>query len=76
MVINYNLFVPRTPLSDGLLWVVEQIPGLVVGADKTEDLRRGYWPSYNVPYFKEIYEQSGYSRVAQAFVSVCILFRV
>jgi len=67
MVINYNLFVPRTPLSDGLLWVVEQIPGLVVGADKTEDLRRGYWPSYNVPYFKEIYEQSGYSRVAQAF---------
>jgi hypothetical protein len=27
-----------------------------VGADETETLRRGYWPSYNVPYFPEIYK--------------------
>jgi hypothetical protein len=45
MVINYPLFKPGQPLSDGLLWVIEQIPGQVVGADITNELRRGYFPS-------------------------------
>ncbi len=31
-----------------------QIPGLVVSGDVTQDLERGYWPSYNVPYFPEV----------------------
>jgi len=47
-------------LKDGTLWVVEQIPGLVERADKTDMLNLGYWPSYNVPYFPTIYELSGY----------------
>ena len=38
--------------------VVEQIPGLVVFEDETQQLERGYWPSYNVPYFKVIYQKS------------------
>ena len=33
-----------------------QVPGLSMAADETETLRRGYWPSYNVPYFPEIYK--------------------
>ena len=44
----------------GLLWVAEQIPGLVVAADVTPALRLGYWPSFNVPYFPEVYNASGY----------------
>ena len=32
-----------------------QIPGLTIAADQTEQLARGYWPSYNVPYYSEIY---------------------
>ena len=65
--------------APGLLTVVEQIPGLVEYADLTDTLERGYWPrcgaagvcvclipsSYNVPYFKEVYERSG-----------CVLFFV
>lgn len=39
---------------DGLLWVVEQIPGLVVSADMTAVLALGYWPSFNVPFFPEV----------------------
>lgn len=27
MVLNYNLFEPRKPIQDGLLWIVEQLPG-------------------------------------------------
>ena len=30
-----------------------QIPGLTVAADQTEVLARGYWPSYNVPFYPE-----------------------
>lgn len=40
--------------------MVEQIPGNVVAADMTHALWLGYWPSFNVPYFKEIYEASAY----------------
>jgi len=60
MVIDYNKFEVGKTLNPGTLWVSEQIPGLVVAADVTDQLIRGYWPSYNVPYFKEIYERSGY----------------
>lgn len=61
MVVDFNQFKPKTALKDGTLWVVEEIPGLVMGADQTETLRRGYWPSYNVPYYKEVYKRSGYT---------------
>lgn len=59
------LFTPTPPHSRlaaraGLLTIVEQIPGLVVWGDATQELERGYFPSYNVPYFEAIYEQSGY----------------
>ena len=38
------------PIPADTLWVVEEIPGLVAGADQSYVLARGYWPSYNVPY--------------------------
>jgi hypothetical protein len=45
----------RENVEDDALWVVEQVPTLVVGKDVTEILRTGYWPSYNVPFFEEVY---------------------
>lgn len=50
----------KRTLKDGALWIVEQIPGLVVSSDQTEILRAGYWPSYNVPFHEQIYNLSGY----------------
>jgi len=52
-------------VKDHALWVVEQIPGLVVGEDVTPVLRNGHWPSYNVPYFEDIYKLSGYPAVVK-----------
>lgn len=43
-----------------MLWVVEQVPGLVVSGDATEILTLGHFPSYNVPFWREIYDISGY----------------
>ena len=50
----------RQALEPFTLVVVEQIPGHVEYADATTELERGYFPSYNVPYFKNVYERSGY----------------
>lgn len=60
MVLDGKLFRPGNALQTNTLYVVEQIPGLVVGGDATNELEKGYWGSYNVPYHKEIYDKSGY----------------
>lgn len=66
MVVDTNRFVPGRALLDGTLWVAEQIPTLVQSADLTAVLRLGYWPSYNVPFFENVYNLSGYpQRVAR-----------
>ena len=31
MVIDYNLFKPGNALQDNTLWIIEQMPGLVMG---------------------------------------------
>ncbi|GBG25254.1 Phospholipase B [Hondaea fermentalgiana] len=64
MIVDHSRFEAGKPLQDGTLWVIEEMPGLVVGRDQTETLRRGYWPSFNVPFYPEIYEGSGYPSVA------------
>ena len=42
MVVDFKKFKPGHALGKGTLWVVEEIPGLVMGADETETLSRGY----------------------------------
>jgi hypothetical protein len=42
MVVDLKRFQPRKQLQEGLLWVVEQLPGLVEAADMTSTLSRGY----------------------------------
>jgi len=60
MVVDYKRFEANKRILPGTLWVVEQIPGYVEYADVTDQLERGYWASYNVPYFPKIYNESGY----------------
>jgi hypothetical protein len=68
MVLNYNLFEPTKPLKAGVLWVLEQLPGLVVSKDVTNVLNEtGYWASYNIPYFPDIYDASGYGKMKSKY---------
>ena len=64
MVVNFNLYQKGKPIADGTLWVVEEIPGQMPGKDVSEILSYGYWPSYNVPYFPQVYEDSGFAAMA------------
>ncbi|EFJ52468.1 hypothetical protein VOLCADRAFT_86598 [Volvox carteri f. nagariensis] len=60
MVLDVQQLQQPRPRSD-VLWVLEQVPGRTVSKDVTEVLmEQGYWASYNVPYFPEIYNLTGY----------------
>ncbi|XP_075023383.1 putative phospholipase B-like 2 isoform X3 [Calonectris borealis] len=69
MVVDYNAFTPgRASPPQGVLTVLEQIPGLVVVADQTELLyQQGYWASYNLPYFEEIFNASGIPELVKKY---------
>jgi len=48
-------------LPPGTFWIIEQIPGFTQSGDLTDVLnKQAYFPSYNIPYFQNIYNMSGY----------------
>ena len=61
MVIDYTKFKPGKVLpKKGLLWILEQLPGHIHMEDLTHVLTsQTYWPSYNTPYYKDIFNLSG-----------------
>jgi hypothetical protein len=69
MVVDYNLFTPgATNLNPNLLWVLEQIPGYIQAKDLTHVIEsQGFWPSYNSPYFKDVYNMSGNQRLYEEY---------
>ncbi|KNC85117.1 hypothetical protein SARC_02672 [Sphaeroforma arctica JP610] len=62
MIVDYNLFSPgMSKLKPNTLTVTEQLPDRMVTGDGTSRLsENGFWPSYNIPYFKEVWKLSGY----------------
>lgn len=57
-----------SPLTDGTLVLAEQIPGKVVYGDVSQTLAgAGFFAMFNVPYWREIYDASGYPQVVAHF---------
>lgn len=51
-----------------LLWIVELAPGIAKAQDVTDVfLQRGFWPSYNVPYDKDVYVKSGFQAAYETY---------
>ncbi|XP_028601787.2 phospholipase B-like 1 isoform X1 [Podarcis muralis] len=67
MILNTNRVKLQESLGEGTLYVVEQIPKLVEYSDQTSVLRKGYWPSYNVPFHENIYNLSGYTEYVEKY---------
>ncbi|KAF3820695.1 hypothetical protein GH733_005240 [Mirounga leonina] len=61
MIVDYKAFIPGGPSPrKRVLTILEQIPGMVVVADKTSELyQKTYWASYNIPYFESVFNASG-----------------
>ncbi|XP_074526104.1 putative phospholipase B-like 2 [Halichoeres trimaculatus] len=69
MIVDYNHFTPgKTDIKEDLLVVLEQIPGFIVYADKTQELlQKGYWASFNIPYYENIFNASGCNELVEKF---------
>uniref|UniRef100_A0A6J0TBU9 Phospholipase B-like n=1 Tax=Pogona vitticeps TaxID=103695 RepID=A0A6J0TBU9_9SAUR len=67
MILDTKKVKLQRSLDNGTLFVVEQIPRLVEYSDQTDVLRRGYWPSYNIPFHQNIYNMSGYAEYVQKY---------
>lgn len=67
MVVDLNKIHLQQDIEEGALFIIEQIPGLVEFSDQTSVLRRGYWPSYNIPFHERIYARSGYPAMRERF---------
>ncbi|XP_012927207.1 putative phospholipase B-like 2 isoform X3 [Heterocephalus glaber] len=61
MIVDYKAFIPGRPSPGSrVLTILEQIPGMVVAADKTSELyEKTYWASYNIPSFESVFNASG-----------------
>ncbi|XP_014714108.3 putative phospholipase B-like 2 isoform X1 [Equus asinus] len=61
MIVDYKAFVPGGPSPGSrVLTILEQLPGMVVVADKTSELyQKTYWASYNIPSFETVFNTSG-----------------
>jgi len=70
-VVNYALYSKGLQqLQPGTLWILEQIPGLIISQDMTPTLQStGYWASYNIPYFEQIYNTSEYPKMVAKYGS-------
>eukprot|EP00047_Mylnosiga_fluctuans_P010788 m.17929 g.17929 ORF g.17929 m.17929 type:complete len:518 (-) comp3290_c0_seq1:566-2119(-) len=70
IVVDYNLFVPGQPLPPSTVWLVDQLPGFIKSADLTSLLlSQKYIPSYNIPYFPDVLEISGYAKAGYSYAN-------
>jgi len=69
IVVDYKLFkAGQQVLSPGTVWIGSQLPGYWEDADVTSVInQQGYWPSYNIPYFKDIFVMAGYNEMVKRY---------
>jgi len=68
IIVDNRKFVPGEPIAHGTLYIAEQIPGTVMGADQSHVLAEtGRWVSYNIPFYKYIYDISCYPEYFQKY---------
>jgi len=60
LVLDLSKFTPGKDIKPDTFWVVEQMPGMVEGHDQSTLLGYGYFPSYNVPMYTDIFNSLGY----------------
>ena len=64
MILDMNkIDLKEKKIDNKTLRIIEQIPKYTETVDVTDYLRKGYWPSYNVPFIDKIYNDSGYTIV-------------
>jgi len=65
IVVDLKQFERYSQLKPWTLMILEQIPSYIEYGDQTSYLAKGYWPSYNVPFYDYIFRISGYEEMAR-----------
>jgi len=61
IVVDHKLFEPGMKPKNGFLTVVEQMPGLMMVVDRTDELAaNGFVPSINTPSIEYVFDYAGY----------------
>lgn len=53
----------KKTMENNAFLIVEQLPGNFRQNYETRILKRGYWPSYNIPFFEDMIELAGYPQL-------------
>lgn len=69
MVVDMKKFTPGVGAADNFLYLTEVLPGQVFVGDVTNVVKSlgNYWPSYNIPYFKDNYIIAGYQAAYETY---------
>lgn len=63
LVLDSKHFEPKSKPTKDLLWIIEQLPGNHMSQDVTQYLLDDlFFPSFNTPWFEELYELGGYPK--------------
>eukprot|EP00658_Telonema_sp_P-2_P079714 TRINITY_DN777_c0_g1_i10.p1 TRINITY_DN777_c0_g1~~TRINITY_DN777_c0_g1_i10.p1 ORF type:complete len:577 (+),score=201.19 TRINITY_DN777_c0_g1_i10:317-2047(+) len=68
MVLDMKVVTPGKAFPKNSFWIVETLPIMYAAGDVSEVVNtQGYWASYNLPYFTEIYQLSGTQAMLEQF---------
>ena len=68
MVLDMKVVTPGSPFPKDSFWIVETLPIMYEAGDVSEVVNtQGYWGSYNLPYFPNIYQLSGTQAMLDQF---------
>ncbi|KAJ5072991.1 phospholipase b-like 1 [Anaeramoeba ignava] len=69
VILDLNVYRQNeAPDYKDLVWIVEAVPGITLSKDVTSFVRDNLWfASYNIPYFPEIFEMTGYIQMVEKF---------
>ena len=60
MIVDYKKLEETEIPTEGILTVLEQLPGIVIIQDQTKLLlQKTYWKSFNRAFYPEIFQLSG-----------------
>jgi len=69
IVVDYKEYTSgKKTLNPNTVWIGSQLPGYFESGDVTYVINeQGYWPSYNIPFFKNVFDLAGYEIMVQEF---------
>jgi hypothetical protein len=72
MIVDTKEFQPNqlTKMTSNFVWIIELAPSIAIAHDVTQIILQSdgyYWPSYNIPYDLNVYQQTGFQAAYETY---------